>query len=441
MKWAINGILLRLVLAQTAVVTIAFVAMVLTIGQQRGAAAARTIAPQWADTAHRLLDEPRPDVDPQSTLSPRPGPPPAGAHRAMAMRYDVLREAMEEHGVLVGEIRISRAAGREVTWLEVHGRGGVARWIGFDGGVFGPDERVQRWPLVLFVLAMVIAVSAAITWTVVRPLARLQRAFDHFKVGADWSQSFTDRATTGAAGGPRELRELEQSFTAMTLERVRLEQDRTLMLAGVSHDLRSPLARIRLTADLMPETDPAVRAAKAAIKRNVDLADRHLAAFLDFAAPVAPEEHADVDTAQLWRNAAAIALTDANTLDVRTDPTLRAVHTSRRLLLRVLVCGLENAEKHGATPIEAHSHARGDEAVFEIEDGGRGLMPEERARVMRPFERGERARTTPGTGLGLALAAQIAARLGGRVELDQAGRGLIFRCVLPLRGARNAFVG
>jgi signal transduction histidine kinase len=74
---------------------------------------------------------------------------------------------------------------------------------------------------------------------------------------------------------------------------------------------------------------------------------------------------------------------------------------------------------------------RGDRAVFEIEDAGGGLTAAERERVMRPFERGERGRTTPGTGLGLSIAAQIAARLGGRVELDQGPRGLVFRCTLP----------
>jgi two-component system osmolarity sensor histidine kinase EnvZ len=349
----------------------------------------------------------------------------------MAMRYRVLRDELAAHGLIVGEVRTSRSAGRETTWLEVQTDRGGTRWIGFDGGVFGPEESALRWPLLLFVFALVIMTSALVTWSMARPLARLQRAVERFGARGDWSPSPLERSDELGRSGPHELRELERSFAAMTRERAHLEHDRTLMLAGVSHDLRSPLARIRLNADLLPDHDPAVISAKAAIKRNVDLADHHLAAFLDYAAPVAAEERTLVDVAQLWQEAAAMALPAAAGLASQVEPGLQTLMTNRRLLVRVLAFGLENADKHGAPPIAARSFVRGAQAVFEIEDGGAGLAPSERDRVMRPFERGERARTTPGTGLGLALAAQIATRLGGRIELDQARRGLIFRCVLP----------
>jgi signal transduction histidine kinase len=186
-----------------------------------------------------------------------------------------------------------------------------------------------------------------------------------------------------------------------------------------------------MAAELMPHTDAEVHGARRAIMRNVDLADRHLAAFLDFATPTGVDAASEVDVAALWREAMAIASPDPNAvgLDVAVDAARTTTH--RRLLLRVLACGLENAHKHGAAPIMARARLHGSQRVFEIEDSGPGLAAEERQRVMRPFERGERGRSTPGTGLGLAIAAQIAARLGGRVELDQAQRGLIFRCVLP----------
>jgi two-component system, OmpR family, osmolarity sensor histidine kinase EnvZ len=433
MRWAGTGILLRLVLAQTVVVCIAFAAMVMMVGQQRGSAAARSIAPQWAEAVQRLLDEPRQDLEAWRRTVPRPGPPPADAVRPIALRYDALRDELAANGVTVGEIRASRSAGREVTWLEVITASGATRWVGFDGGVFGPDEFVRRWPLLLFVMALVIAASALITWTVARPLARLHQAIERFRAGGDWSQSWFERSTAGTSSGPRELRELERSFAVMTAERGRLEEDRRLMLAGVSHDLRSPLARIRLTADLMPADDAAVASAKQAIMRNVDLADRHLAAFLDFAAPSPADDRGDVDVGTVWRDAIALALPENLAVRPSIDASLPVVHTNRRLLVRVLACGLENASKHGAAPITARSMRRGDDAVFEIEDAGSGLASADRGRVLRPFERGERGRTTPGTGLGLAIAVQIAARLGGRIELDQAQRGLIFRCVLPAR--------
>jgi two-component system, OmpR family, osmolarity sensor histidine kinase EnvZ len=432
MRWPLRGILLRLVLAQIVVVGMAFVAMVMMVGQQRGAAAARTIAPLWAEGAQRLLGQPPPqDRESSMRIAPRVGLPPANAARARALRYGVLRDELAARGLVVGEIRTSRSAGRETTWLEVQAAPDSVRWIGFDGGVFGPEETVRRWPLLLVVFALVVLASALVTWSVARPLARLQRAVERFGAQGDWSPSLLDRSDDLGRGGPHEVRELERSFAAMTRERARLEHDRTLMLAGVSHDLRSPLARIRLNADLLPDGEPVVVSAKAAIKRNVDLADRHLAAFLDYAAPVAAEERTPVDVRQLWQEAAAMVLPAAAGIAAQVDPGMTTLLTNRRLLVRVLAFGLENADKHGAPPITARSFVRGAQAVFEVEDGGTGLAPRERDRVMRPFERGERARTTPGTGLGLALAAQIAARLGGRIELDQARRGLIFRCVLP----------
>jgi two-component system, OmpR family, osmolarity sensor histidine kinase EnvZ len=433
MKWAVNGILLRLVLAQMAVIAVAFAAMVFMVGQQRGTAAARTIAAVWADSILHALDAPRADGEPRLRVSLRAGPPPAQATAVMALRYRALREELALYGVAVGEIRTSRAEGREVTWLSVQNpRSREPRWIGFDGGVFGPEEGGRRWPLIVFVFALVVAASATLTWSVVRPLARLQRAIERFRAAGDWSPSSFERGTGASQHGPRELRELERSFADMARERAQLERDRTLMLAGVSHDLRSPLARIRLTADLMPEDDAAVASAKAAIKRNVDLADRHLAAFLDFAAPAAADEMAQVDVASLWRESIAMALPDAPPLPLRVDSGIAVLRSNRRLLVRVLACGLENAHKHGRAPIEARCFARERDAVFEIEDAGAGLAPAERARVMRPFERGEHGRTKPGTGLGLALAVQIAARLRGRVEIDQARRGLVFRCIVPI---------
>jgi two-component system, OmpR family, osmolarity sensor histidine kinase EnvZ len=438
MKWPrLNGILVRVVLAQIVVIVIVFFALVLMVGQQRGAAAARTIAPLWADAVQRLMNEaPGEPAAPttRSRLLARPGPPPATATRPMAIRYDALRDELATFGVFVSEIRTSSALGRETTWLQVAGRDTEPRWVGFDGGVFGADENPRRWPLIIFVLILVGLASAATTWTVVRPLAGLQQAIEQFRTHGSWSPSSFGAS---AGHGPHELRALEESFVAMARERTRLEQDRTLMLAGISHDLRSPLARIRLTADLMASADPALQQAKEAIKRNVDLADRHLATFLDFAAPALTGEAGEtgqevvIDAELLWREAAAGVLPDPSALQLEVDANARSVVSNPRLLARVLAAGLENADKHGTAPIRARTCRRGMATVFEIEDAGPGVPEADRERVMRPFERGEHARTTPGTGLGLALAAQMVERLGGRIELDQKERGLVFRCILP----------
>jgi two-component system osmolarity sensor histidine kinase EnvZ len=262
---------------------------------------------------------------------------------------------------------------------------------------------------------------------IVKPLTRIQHAIEQFGTSGSWPLDQLSRATKR---GPRELRALARSFVDMVHERGQLEQDRTLMLAGVSHDLRSPLARIRLHAQLMPDADPNTRESKQAIMRNVDLADRHIEEFMDFAVPAAVNDWRTVDVATVWQEVVEMTLPDTASTKVEIDPPASSLRTSPRLLLRLLASGLENAYKHGAAPYVLRVFRRDQTIVFEIEDGGAGVEPADRARMLRPFERGAPSRTTPGTGLGLALSVQIAQRLGGTVELDQAQRGLIFRCTL-----------
>jgi two-component system, OmpR family, osmolarity sensor histidine kinase EnvZ len=431
MKFSLNTIMMRLLIAQIAVITVVFFMMVQIIGQQRGASAARTIASVWAYTITQSISLPKLGNNKTPAVIPaRLGFPPSGAARATAARYDVVRKELALHDITIGEIRISREGRQETTWLELLVQDSKPTWIGFEGGVFGPEESARRLPFILLVLGFIFVVSAGLTWTIVRPLAKLQRSVERFQASGHWIGSSTGN---NFQRGPRELRDLEHSFAEMAHARERLEQDRTLMLAGISHDLRSPLARIRLNADLMPEHDPMIKSAKLSIKRNVDLADRHLALFLDFAAPEASNDWRMADLHSLWHEIANTTLTNPEQLEIQVDPEISSFYTCPRLLSRVLACGLENAEKHGHAPINARSYVRSQHAVFEIEDSGLGVVPEERERVMRPFERGERGRTTPGTGLGLALAGQIARRLGGHVELDQQHRGLIFRCRLPIQ--------
>jgi two-component system, OmpR family, osmolarity sensor histidine kinase EnvZ len=422
-----NSIFVRLVIAQMFVICLAFAAMLLLVGQSRGAAAARTIAPIWAAAIENMRDGSSTSPPSRTPAIAQPGPPPPLASKAIAMRYSVLREELAAYGLPVREIRVGRSVGRETTWLEIPAQDGQFRWVGFDGGVFGSDERVQRWPAIAFVLLLVTAMSVTLTWMIVKPLSRIRRAIEQFGTSGSWP---LDQLSKAIKRGPQETRALARAFVDMARERGQLDQDRTLMLAGVSHDLRSPLARIRLHAQLMPETDPSTRDSKQAIMRNVDIADRHIAEFMEFAVPAAVNDWHMVEVETLWHEVVKTTLPDANSTRAEIDPRACTLHTSPRLLLRLLASGLENAYKHGAPPYVLRVFRRDQTIIFEIEDGGAGVPPADRARLLRPFERGAPGRTTPGTGLGLALGVQIAQRLGGHVELDQGQRGLIFRWVL-----------
>jgi two-component system osmolarity sensor histidine kinase EnvZ len=431
MKSLFDHLLARLLLAQIVVFAIAFAAMVLTVGQQRSAAAAKLVAPLWADSL-QLTTKLQPDRVFLLNNAPRQAQqPPAGAERVRALRYRVLQRELIAAGVPAGEVRVERTPRGEVVWLEVREADAPGVWFGFVGGILGVDEPSQQ-PLFLLVVAIsIFSVSALLTWMIVRPLIKLRQTIDGYRLHG----ILPEVTTTIARQGTREVRSLSLSFFEMARAQNQLASDRTLMLASVSHDLRSPLARIRLAADLLPDTDAEVANAKTAIKKDVDVADRQLTMFLEFSTPIIPDQLQSLDTSQAWAKATSFSPLISQSVRYEISPEARTVFAYEPLLVRILSMGLENAHKHGAAPIYARSIARDGKWLFEVEDCGKvgASMPaSERERIMRPFERGETARTTPGAGLGLTLAAQMAARIGGSVALDQGQHGFIFRLTLPI---------
>jgi two-component system, OmpR family, osmolarity sensor histidine kinase EnvZ len=424
-----DSLLVRLLVVQFIVLVLTFAAMIFTVGQSRNTAAARMVVPLWVDALYRLGDVPSGTEKPVPLIAARQGVPPVTARVARAARFHSLREEFSQHGITVGEIRVSRVGEIETTWLETidtNNSSARARWVGFDGLAYKSGDATPRGALALILLSLVLIASIGLTWMVVRPLGALQAAMQTYRARGVLPDALRQKASSG----PREVRALTQSFFDFTTERARLDEDRSLMLASISHDLRSPLARIRLHADLMPASS-ALDETKEAIIRNVDIADRHLASFLDFALPVAADERQSISIETLMNEVIEASVDSRGSVRIERDAGVANIVSSRRVLLRVLIAGLENASKYGRAPILFRAFSRNGELAFEIEDDGDGIALEERARLMRPFERGQQSRTSPGTGLGLAFADQMAKRIGGRVELDQHTRGLIFRCVLP----------
>ncbi|HSR65046.1 MAG TPA: ATP-binding protein, partial [Xanthomonadaceae bacterium] len=202
------------------------------------------------------------------------------------------------------------------------------------------------------------------------------------------------------------------------------------MLANASHELRSPLARIRLAVELHAATpgEPLL----AGIRRDCaeidgQLEEILLAAKLD---AVGREVDEEVDLAGLLAEECArldVPL-EATALDVRGDP---------RLLRRALRNLLENAVTHGRAGVAATLRRDGADAVAEVSDRGPGIPPAERERIFEPFYRPARSRETgTGWGLGLALVRQIATQHAGVVRcLPRDGGGCLFALRLPAASA------
>jgi two-component system osmolarity sensor histidine kinase EnvZ len=216
----------------------------------------------------------------------------------------------------------------------------------------------------------------------------------------------------------------------MAADLARLDADRALLLAGVSHDLRTPLARLRLGLEMVGASDPKL---KANMVQDVEDMDAAIGQFFDFARDENKEPAtADADLNAIVRRAAARRTPAGHAppqLDLGVVPPLALRSVAIERLVGNLI---ENAVRHGGEEVSIRTRAEGNEVVLSVLDRGPGIPPREVERLMQPFTRLDVARGTPGAGLGLAIVDRIARLHGGRVELlPRAGGGTEARVALP----------
>ncbi|WP_235829673.1 ATP-binding protein [Frigidibacter oleivorans] len=266
-------------------------------------------------------------------------------------------------------------------------------------------------------LAAGIAAFALIAvWVETRPLRRLGQAARRF------GHSLTPEPLR-EAGAP-DIRRLIATFNEMQDRIARADRSRTDMIAALSHDMRTPLARLTLR---LRKLDPALR--DAASRDIDDIARVADEAFRFAAADIATLDGA-VDLRALARGlaeAAGIAVED------RQPGRPLRIAGNAALIGRALSNLIENARSY-ATGAVLRIEPGGARHRLIIEDDGPGIPAEDRARMLEPFQRGEasRNRASGGSGLGLALANRIVTRHGGRLLLEEApGGGLAAIVDLP----------
>ena len=271
-------------------------------------------------------------------------------------------------------------------------------------------------------LGIAVASVLVVRW-ITRPLRRLADAAD--SIGRDLS----DRPLPD--DGPSEVRHAVAAFNAMQARIRRLVEDRTEALAAVSHDLRTPLARLRLRAGFLPEGDGRNR-------MEADLAEMEamVGRTLDYIREGRDAEPArPTDLAAILQTLASDA-TDAGH-DVAYEGPSRVVLPLRRLAAKRALSNLvENAVTHGAPPVRLEIRIAAEQVVVNITDAGHGIASDDRARALEPFVQLDAARGRGGSGLGLAIAQRFAEASGALLELDAADRGgLLVRLTLPGQGA------
>lgn len=307
-------------------------------------------------------------------------------------------------------------------------------WVGLPAGQW-LGMRIQKtsastapeWVSWIAAAVLLSMVGAAIAVGYLnRPLARLARAAQQLSQG----QAPVPLPETG----PQEIQELNASFNRMVNELQQSEADRNLMLAGISHDLRTPLARMRLEVEMSPMSEQQRRA----IDDDLSQIDQTIGQLLQYAKPASDPPTKPIDLLEVTQD-----VIDHIRPHLSEDSIQLRARTSAFCLIaredysRCLTNLLENARRYGTSvgtlTIEVVIQSRGSRLHVDVRDQGPGIAANEVSRLLRPFSRGDTARTGgAGAGLGLAIVQRLLLHAGGRLRLlpRQTG-GLIARMDLP----------
>jgi two-component system osmolarity sensor histidine kinase EnvZ len=237
--------------------------------------------------------------------------------------------------------------------------------------------------------------------------------------------------------GPQEIAEVAHAFNQMTGDLARLDADRALILAGVSHDLRTPLARLRLGVEMSRAPAEEV----AAMVTDIEEMDRIIGQFLDFGRDESQDDLQPLDLPPLLHEIAGAYQRRGAPLDL-TMPESALVLARELPLRRALANLLDNALRYAGAdrPLDLLVSASSQGVTVEVADRGPGIPPADVERMKHPFTRLEGARTnTKGAGLGLAIVDRIMKRCGGHFDLLPRPGGGLRACLVfpPVPAARQ----
>lgn len=296
--------------------------------------------------------------------------------------------------------------------------GGVLRFIAVRDRVFATTGHI--FLIWLFgATALLLSVAIIFIRNQVKPIRQLAEAAEAFGRGQDVERF--------KPAGAREVRRAASAFLDMRARLKRHMEQRTQLLAGVSHDLRTPLTRLRLQLALMPESEE-----REAARR--DLADMEVALeeYLAFARGQAGEEPTPLDLTALCETLADDAAREG--VDLRLEVAEDLVVQAREgALKRALANLVQNAAAH-ADDVLLSARLNGSRIELTVDDDGPGIPADEREEAFRPFSRLDESRNAnrKGVGLGLAIARDTLRAHGGELRLEDSPLGgLRARVSLP----------
>ena len=344
------------------------------------------------------------------------GPPPPQATRPM---FAMLARNM---GISLGDparVVVSQAPDPQI-W--VRSARDPARWIVMQA-VSYREQVIDSTILTMLLAGLVVLIAAALGARVLtRPLERLARNAGALLVGSPTDDLLHD--------SPREVRSLAAAIGDAG-ERLRnAARERELMLAGISHDLRTPLARLRIALELGDASDPMRRDA---MIDDLDQLDSALEQCLAFVRDGRDEALREIDMAAIAGQLIALrAQPESWRLDA---PPSMQVNVRPTLMRRALANLIDNAERYGEAPYDLTLWRDDGDLLIEVADRGKGVREDLLGRLGQPFLRGDPARGGGGSGLGLSIVARIAQAHGGTLQLrNRSGGGFEARLSVPASG-------
>ncbi|MFQ5775470.1 MAG: ATP-binding protein [Kiloniellaceae bacterium] len=292
--------------------------------------------------------------------------------------------------------------------------------------VLVPRERLFSSTTYIFIMWMVgssivlFGVAVIFMRNQVKPIRRLAQAADSFGKGRDVADFKPEGAT--------EVRQAAAAFLQMRGRIKRQIDQRTEFLAGVSHDLRTPLTRMKLQLAMLRDT-PEVQN----LRSDMAEMERMVEGYLAFARGEGTEQPQPTDVAGLLRQVVAQMKRDGGVIDLHVEEDM-AVPLRREAIRRCLANLIGNAQRH-APHVSVRAGRRGKVVEITVDDDGPGIPPDKREEAFKPFYRLDESRNpeTGGVGLGLTIARDVVRNHGGELSLEDApGGGLRARLWLPV---------
>jgi two-component system osmolarity sensor histidine kinase EnvZ len=384
---------------------------------------ARTLAAQVRLVEEFLQARPAAEFPVLKALRLAPSPPSliaAARGPDVEQRLARIREGLEDElGRNVNVIAVE--APDSGLWIDLRLANGQPQWLFMAAPRPRPHHVESMLPVSLVGFAVFFAGGMLLLWQVQRPLKRLGKALEAVGKG--------NRLVTLPVAGGGEIRILGERYNDM-VERLRsYEEDRATMLAGVAHDLRTPITRLRLLMELAEGTR------HDEMEQNLTDIERITEQFLVYARGGDGEPYTDRDIGLFLDE--VVAPYAAQGVTALSAPAGVIVPLRADSLRRALINLVENAIEYGQRPILVRCLCTGEAVSIAVEDAGNGIEASQIKRAMRPFARLDNSRRGKGhCGLGLVIAARIAEDHGGTLTLRNGDSGgFIAEIGFPLRAA------